>query len=52
MTELDLKPGTAVVLHSYDADTSWPIVEWTDDTGIGRMTTIDPVAFDADFTPA
>jgi hypothetical protein len=51
MTELDLKPGMEVVVHSLDADSDWPIIEWTDDVGLGRMTTIDPDVFDADFVP-
>jgi len=50
MTELDLKPGATVTVHSMDVDTDWPIIEWVDDKGLGRMTTIEPTIFDADFT--
>lgn len=52
MTELDLKPGTPVTFLEYDADSGWPIIEWIDDTGIGRLTTIEPGTFNSDFTPA
>jgi hypothetical protein len=51
MIELDLKPGTPVTVHSLDEDSGWPIVEWTDDKGLGRMTTIEPTEFDNDFAP-
>jgi aminoglycoside N3'-acetyltransferase len=52
MTELDLKPGTVVTVHSLDAESAWPIVGWTDDVGIDRLTSIEPAVFDSDFTPA
>jgi hypothetical protein len=41
MTELDLKDGMEVTFVDYDEATGWPIVNWTDSTGIDRMTTID-----------
>lgn len=49
MHELDLKPGAAVTVHAIDEDTGWPIVQWMDDVGIERLTTIDPEVFTADF---
>lgn len=49
MAELDLKDGQEVIFLEYDADSDWPIVEWTDGTGIDRITTIDPVLFDSNF---
>lgn len=52
MTELDLKPGSTVTVLELDAESGWPIVQWTDDVGIGRLTTIDPAVFDADFLAA
>jgi hypothetical protein len=42
MTELDLKDGTEVTLLEYDADSGDPLVQWTDSTGIDRITTIGP----------
>jgi len=42
MTELDLTDGTEVTLLEYDADSGWPLIEWTDATGINRITTIHP----------
>ena len=41
MTELDLHDGTEVEFVDYDEATGWPIVSWTDSTGINRITTID-----------
>jgi len=51
MTELDLKPGTPVTVHEIDPE-GWVIVDWVDDVSIGRLTAVEPVEFDADFTPA
>ena len=51
MTELDLKPGTPVTVLELDADSGWPLVQWKDDVGIDRITTIEPGEFDADFAP-
>jgi hypothetical protein len=45
MRELDMAHGTVVTFLEYDADSGWPLVEWTDGTGIQRITTIDPVVF-------
>lgn len=42
MTELDLVNGTEVTLLEYDADTGWPLVQWTDLKGLPRITTINP----------
>jgi hypothetical protein len=42
MMELDLKEGKEVTFLEYDAETGWPLVEWVDDKGLGRITTIDP----------
>lgn len=52
MTELDLKDGTEVTFLEYDAESGWPLVEWVDDVGIDRITTIDPAIFDTSFIPA
>jgi hypothetical protein len=52
MDELDLKDGTEVEFIQLDEDSAWPIVEWTDTTGINRITTIDPALFEANFHPA
>jgi hypothetical protein len=49
MKELDLKPGTEVTLLEYDADSEWPLVQWVDDVGIDRITTIEPDTFASDF---
>jgi len=52
MHDLDLRDGTEVQFIEFDADSGWPIVEWVDSTGLGRITTIDPVLFDNQFLPA
>ena len=41
MTELDLKDGMEVTFIDFDEETGWPIVSWTDATGISRNTTIE-----------
>jgi hypothetical protein len=51
MTELDLKDGMGVTFVDFDVDTGWPIVSWTDSTGINRITTIDEQYVDL-FPPA
>ncbi|HWI66840.1 MAG TPA: hypothetical protein VNS88_00415 [Nitrospiraceae bacterium] len=52
MKEIDLQDGMEVTYLEPDADSSHPIVEWTDTTGLGRITTIDQATFDEFFTPA
>lgn len=52
MTELDLHDGDEVVVMEFDADTDWILIQWTDSTGIGRITTVDPAFFDDHFIPA
>jgi len=52
MHNLDLHDGTEVEFIEFDADSGWPIIEWTDSTGLGRITTIDPILFDNQFLPA
>jgi hypothetical protein len=52
MSSLDLADGTEVTLLENDADSGWPIVEWVDSTGLGRITTIDPILFDTQFLPS
>jgi hypothetical protein len=52
MTELDLKDGTPVFVIAMDEESGWPIIDWTDSTGIYRITTIDPDVFDQYFVPA
>jgi hypothetical protein len=42
MQELDLKEGKEVTLLEYDTETGWPLVEWVDDKGLDRITTVDP----------
>jgi hypothetical protein len=42
MRELDLSHGMVVRLLEFDADSGWPLIEWTDQKGINRITTIDP----------
>jgi hypothetical protein len=32
-----------------DDDSGWPILQWVDDQGIDRITTIDPDVFNNDF---
>lgn len=49
MTELDLKPGAAVTVHSLDEDSGWPIIQWKDDVGTDRLTTINPEVFAEEF---
>ena len=51
MTALDLAPGTEVLVYEINVDTDWPILNWTDSTGIDRMTTFDPDEFAGDFQP-
>jgi hypothetical protein len=46
MMELDLIHGTVVRLLEFDADSGWPLIEWTDLKKIGRITTIDPQYMD------
>lgn len=50
MTELDMKEGTEVTVLDFDENSGWPLAEWTDSTGIGRITTIDPDFFAANFS--
>jgi hypothetical protein len=52
MRELDLRNLQEVTLFDYDADSDWPIIEWTDATGITRLTTVDPDIFDSNFQEA
>lgn len=52
MTELDLHDGDQVFFLELDADSGWPLIQWTDGVGIGRITTVDPTFFDTYFTPA
>jgi hypothetical protein len=49
MSELDLKDGQEVLFLAIDEDSGWPIIEWTDATGINRITTVDPDIFDTHF---
>jgi hypothetical protein len=49
MRELDLKDGQEVTLIAFDEDSEWPIIEWTDGTGINRITTVEPDIFDSTF---
>ena len=49
MADIDLLDGTEVTFLEYDADSGWPLIEWVDSTGLGRITTIDPVLFDTQF---
>jgi hypothetical protein len=51
MTELDLASGTEVMLLEYDADTSWPLVQWVDSKGLDRITTVEPQFFQDNFGP-
>jgi len=51
MRDLDLAPGTEVEHADTDEDTGRPIVAWTDTTGTGRRTTIDPEFFADHFEP-
>lgn len=51
MRDLDLAPGTVVEHADTDVDTGWPILAWTDTTGTGRRTTIDPGFFTDHFEP-
>lgn len=51
MAELDMVDGTVVTVLEFDAESDWPLVEWTDSKGINRITTIEPSFFDANFTP-
>lgn len=49
MRGLDLHDGQQVILFEMDADSGWPIIEWMDDTGLTRLTTVEPTFFDAYF---
>jgi hypothetical protein len=51
MTELDMADGTPVYVIELDADSGWPLVDWTDSKGIYRITTVDPDFFDEMFVP-
>lgn len=51
MRELDLQDGSEVTVLELDADSGWPIIQWTDSIGIERLTTVDPVFFDGYFMP-
>jgi hypothetical protein len=51
MHVLDLQPGTPVILLDFDADSEWPIIQWTDADGALRNATINPDEFNDDFTP-
>jgi hypothetical protein len=50
MRELDLQAGMSAEIVGVDEDTGWPIVGWTDTTGIDRRTTIDQETFRESFT--
>jgi hypothetical protein len=52
MRELDLHSGEEVKVLEFDADSGWPIVQWTDRTGQSRHTTVDPEFFTEHFTGA
>ena len=52
MKELDLVDGQEVELLALDADSAWPIIQWTDGVGINRITTIDPEVFESQFQAA
>ncbi len=52
MKELDLRNLQEVTLFDYDADSEWPIIEWTDATGINRLTTVNPETFESHFQEA
>ena len=52
MSELDLQDGQEVTLFALDEDSGWPIINWTDSTGIDRMTTVSPELFDRFFQSA
>jgi len=45
MRDLDMAPGTEVEVADTDEATGRPIVAWTDPTGTGRRTTVDPEFF-------
>jgi hypothetical protein len=49
MTELDMQPGTEVVVVAID-DAGWPIANWTDQKGIDRNTAIETTTFSTYFT--
>jgi hypothetical protein len=46
MKELDLTDGTHITVLELDAESGWPLVQWTDAKGLGRITTIRPDTFD------
>jgi hypothetical protein len=52
MTELDMASGTEVTLLEYDQDSDWPLVQWVDSKGLGRITTVEPQFFQDYFDPA
>ena len=49
MTEIDLKDGQEVTYLGPDEETSWPMIEWVDGTGINRITTVDPELYADNF---
>jgi hypothetical protein len=50
MNKLDLKPNTQVKVCGYDDDRNLVLVEWTDQLGTPRITSIEPEVFDKHFT--
>ena len=48
---LGMASGTLVELVGYDEDSAWPMVNWIDNEGATRTTTIDPVIFVEYFIP-
>lgn len=49
MKDLDMASGTEVVLLEDDEERNLKRVQWTDATGVERITSIDPVFFDTHF---
>jgi hypothetical protein len=45
MSELDMQPGTTVVVCGHDEDRDLVLVEWTDMQGNPRTTSVEQAAF-------
>lgn len=50
MRDLDMPPGTVVTVVGHDDERDLVLVEWTDLSGNGRVTSIEPAVFAENFT--
>lgn len=52
MVQLDLSPGTDVKVIGHDDERDLVLIEWTDQLGNPRITSIEPAEFSKSFAPA